>query len=178
MLIAVRALLEASPTLVVARRIVARRSIAHAFPGRAAIAKRQLATGALAVAFLAAAAISSLLVLVNGPVGPSGYSPALAELAPKLPENGSVLVLAPADLLEDEHGADWIAWELRGNRICVAAEGETTAAEVGASNTLSVTVGDDGAVVPEGAYINRSPGSAGDCPLIPDAARADPSAGG
>ncbi len=178
MLIAARALLEASPTLVVARRIIARRSIAHAFPGRAAVAKRQLATGALAIAFLTAAAVSSLLVLVNGPVGPSGYSPALAELAPKLPENSSLLVLAPADLLKDEHGADWIAWELRGNRICVAAEGETTAAEVGASNTLAVTVDDDGAVVPEGAYINRPSGSAGDCPLIPDAARADPSAGG
>ena len=178
MLIAARALLEAAPTLVVARRIIARRSIAHAFPGRAAVAKRQLATGALAVAFLTAAAVSSLVVLVNGPVGPSGYSPALAEVAPKLSEAGSVLVLAPSELLEDEHGADWIAWELRGNRICIAAEGTAQAPDVGASNTLAVTLDDDGAVVPEGAYVNRSPASEGDCPLIPDAARADPGADG
>ena len=177
MLIAARALLEASPTLVVARRIIARRSIAHAFPGRARVAKLQLATGALAVAFLTAAAISSLLVLVNGPVGPSGYSPALAELRGKLGD-GSVLVLAPRELLDEQHGIDYLAWELRGNRICIEAEGDATAAEVGASNTLSVRLDDDGAVVPEGAYLNRSRASEGDCPLIPDAARADPSAGG
>ena len=178
MLIAARALLEASPTVRTARLIVERRSLAHAFPGRAQVAKRQLATGALAVAFLAAAGVSSLLVLVNGPVGPSGYSPKLAELAPELSGDGSVLVLAPAELLEDEHGADWIAWELRGNRICVAAEGEATAADVGASSTIPVTVDGDGAIVPAGAYVNRSLGSEGDCPLSPDAARADPSAGG
>jgi hypothetical protein len=177
MLIAARALLEAAPTVATARRIVARRSIAHAFPGRARVAKRQLAMGALAAAFLVAAAGSSLLVLVNGPVGPSGYSPALAELRPKLGA-GSVLVLAPPELLDDEHGVDYLAWELRGNRVCIAADGATTAAQVGATNTLTVVIDDDGAVVPEGAYINRSTGAEGDCPLIPDAARADPGADG
>jgi hypothetical protein len=177
MLISVRALLEASPTVGRARLIVARRSIAHAFPGRARVAKRQLATGALAVAFLAAAGVSSLVVLINGPVGPSGYSPALADLRARLGD-GSVLVLAPRELLDDQHGADWIAWELRGNRICIAAQGDAQASEVGASQTLGVTVDADGAVVPEGAYLNRSAQEGGDCPLIPDAARADPGADG
>jgi hypothetical protein len=177
MVISVRALLEAAPTLDAARRILGRRSLAHAFPGRARVAKQQLATAVLAAAFLAAAAGSSLLALVNGPVGPTGYSPALAELGGRLGE-GSVLVLAPQRLL-DQHGADYLAWELRGNRICIAAEGEASQAEVGASSTLSVTLDDAGAAVPEGAYVNRSPGAAGqgDCPLIPDAARADPSGG-
>ncbi|MDX6582349.1 MAG: hypothetical protein QOI10_1533 [Solirubrobacterales bacterium] len=177
MLIAVRSLLEGAPDVRHARRIVGQREIAYAFPGRARVAKQRLATGALAVLFLAAAAGSSLLVLVNGPVGPSGYSPQLAELGGKL-GGGSVLVLAPAKLLDDEHGADWVAWELRGHRICIAADGEATAADVGASSTLSVRLDDDGAVVPEGAYVNRSAQPPGDCDLIPDTARANPSAGG
>jgi hypothetical protein len=177
MLVSARALLESAPTVRTARLIVERRSIAHAFPGRARVAKRQLAVGVLAVAFLAAAAGSSLLVLVNGPVGPRGYSPALAELRTKLPA-GSTLILAPRELLEDEHGIDYLAWELRGNRICIEPAGEATAADVGASNTITIVVDDDGEVVPEGAYLNRSVSEEGDCPLIPDAARADPGADG
>jgi hypothetical protein len=177
MLISVRALLEGAPDLRHARRIVAQREIAYAFPGRARVAKQRLATGALAIVFLCAAAASSLLVLVNGPVGPSGYSPLLADLRTDLPR-GSILVLAPGRLLDEQHGSDWIAWELRGNRICIAAKGEATAAAVGASATLAVTIDDDGAVVPEGAYVSRSSESQGDCPLIPDAARADPGADG
>ncbi len=38
--------------------------------------------------------------------------------------NDSTLVLASPQLLADEHGMPYIAWELRGGRVCVAAEGE------------------------------------------------------
>jgi hypothetical protein len=33
----------------------------------------------------------------------------------------STLVFAHDSLLADEHGAEYIAWELRGGRVCIAA---------------------------------------------------------
>jgi hypothetical protein len=179
MLISVRALLERAPDRMLVRRILGQREIAYAFPGRARVAKQRLATGALGLLFLCGAAGSSLLALANGPVGPSGYSPALVELRDELPQ-GSILVLAPDELLDDQHGADWIAWELRGNRICVESESESAdPPPAGVIATLGVSVNDDGAVVPGGIQVNRGPTSGpGPCPLIPDAARANPSAGG
>ena len=140
-----------------------------------------LASGApvlLAAGFLVAAGGSSVLVLANGPVGPSGYSPELAELRERLPE-GSIEVRVPAELLDEQHAADYVAWELRGNRLCVEATGAAAPA-AGPGIAARVTIGLDGAgaIVPdavETAPRVRGPGS---CPLIPDAARADPSAGG
>jgi hypothetical protein len=181
MLISIRAISERAPDLAEARRILRRLSIAYLFPGRARDAKERLVVGALALVFVPAALASSVVVLVNGPVGPSGYSPALAELRDELPD-GSILVVAPDRLLDEQHGADWIAWELRGNRICIESESESEAAAspaAGVIGTVSVAINDDGAVEPEGIYVNRTPSSGpGPCPLIPDAARADPSAGG
>ncbi|MFN8217259.1 MAG: hypothetical protein U0R71_11765 [Solirubrobacterales bacterium] len=77
---------------------------------------------ALAV-FVAAAGICSLLAFANAPVGPTSYSPALTGLRPLLAAD-STLVLASPTLLADEHGTPYIAWELRGGRVCIAAEGE------------------------------------------------------
>jgi hypothetical protein len=68
--------------------------------------------------YLLAAAGCSVLALANAPVGPSSYSPALTALRPALGE-GPTLVLAPRQLLEDEHGTPYIAWELRGGRVCI-----------------------------------------------------------
>ena len=174
MLIAVRALLERAPTVAEARRILGRRAIAYAFPGRARVAKLRLAGGLATVAFLLGAGISSGLALVNGPVGPSGYSSELTELRTELPP-GSTMVVAPRELLAEQHGADWIAWELRGNRICVVEEGQPPLP--GTSVTLRVYL-DDGAVVPYAPERSEAGAGPGPCPLIPDAARADPSAGG
>jgi hypothetical protein len=170
MLISVRALLAMAPHLAEARRILRRRSLAYLFPGRARLAREQLVVGIAAIAFLAGAGISSALALVNGPVGPSAYSPALAELRPKL-GSGSTLVLAPAKLLDDEHGLDYISWELRGHRVCIEAD-HGQKAPPGVSNVVVIT-GDD---PPEpAAYLNKSAGAgAGPCPLISDTARADP----
>jgi hypothetical protein len=79
---------------------------------------------ALAAAlFVAAAGVCSLLALANAPVGPSAYSPALTGLRPLLAAD-STLVLAPDRLLADEHGTPYIAWELRGGRVCIEAESE------------------------------------------------------
>jgi hypothetical protein len=78
---------------------------------------------AAAASFAAAAGLCSLLALANAPVGPTSYSPALTGLR-ALVENDSTLVLASHQLLADEHGTPYIAWELRGGRVCIAAEGE------------------------------------------------------
>jgi hypothetical protein len=87
-------------------------------PGSVSDAVRPLA----AAAFVVAAGGCSLLALANGPVGPASYSPALTGLRPQIAQ-GSTLVLAPASLLRDEHGAPFIAWELRGGRVCIKAAG-------------------------------------------------------
>jgi hypothetical protein len=129
------------------------------------------------LAFLAAAGGSSVLALANGPVGPSGYSPELAELRSELGAR-SVYVFAPAELLDDQHGRDYLVWELRGNRICVEERGAGPAQAPPGSSSLIVGIS-DGAVVPEG--VDRVQGAAPadePCPLIPDGARADPSAAG
>jgi hypothetical protein len=79
------------------------------------------ATGPAAVGsvlYVLAAGLCSLVALANAPVGPTSYSPALTNLRPLL-ASGSTLVIAPDKLLEDEQGARYIAWELRGGRVCV-----------------------------------------------------------
>ncbi len=128
----------------------------------------------LALAFLAAAGGSGALALVNGPVGPSGYSPELAEVRGDIGEE-SVYVSAPRELLEEQHGRDYLVWELRGNHICIADPDMPL--DPGGATLLPVAVDEDGAVVPEGVYTSRSEGAppeADACPLIEDGARADP----
>ncbi|MDX6605169.1 MAG: hypothetical protein QOF23_1678 [Solirubrobacterales bacterium] len=73
--------------------------------------------------FLLAAGVCSLLAFANAPVGPTAYSPALTGLRP-LVADSSTLVLAPDELLAGQHGTPYIAWELRGGRVCIAAESE------------------------------------------------------
>jgi hypothetical protein len=75
------------------------------------------------VLFLFAAGVCSVLAFANAPVGPTSYSPALTGLRP-LVADGSTLVLAPDELLADQQGTPYIAWELRGGRVCIAAESE------------------------------------------------------
>jgi hypothetical protein len=172
-LVTVRALLEAAPSVAEVRRILARRSPLLLLPGRARQSRIDLAVGALGVAVLAAAGGSSLLALVNGPVGPSGYSPELAELRPTLGD-GSTLVLAPEELLDEQHGRDYIVWELRGNRICVAILGDLDDYPSGQPRTVGVLLNHEGAVAPARVVPSGSGASASECPFIPDGARADP----
>ncbi|MGE5407793.1 MAG: hypothetical protein ACM3NV_04205 [Syntrophothermus sp.] len=82
------------------------------------------------VLFAAAAGVCSLLAFANAPVGPSSYSPALTGLRP-LVAGSPTLVLASPTLLADEHGTPYIAWELRGGRVCIAAEGELSSPPAG-----------------------------------------------
>jgi hypothetical protein len=84
---------------------------------------RQKVSTAALVVFLAAAGLCSALALANAPVGPSTYTPALASMRP-LVENGSTLILASPELVEDDHGTNYLAWELRGGRVCIATRSE------------------------------------------------------
>lgn len=141
---------------------------------------------ALAVAFSAAAGASTVLALANGPVGPATYSPALTELRPEL-RDGSTLVLLPEPVLGDEHGRDYAVWELRGGRVCVAAERAATAAtRLPPAGIAHVVTGP--ATSPPFAGLRlerragpytlwaRHPAAPGDgpCPLIAVGARANP----
>jgi len=85
---------------------------------------RAAATGpavAALVLYLFAAGACSLLAFANAPVGPISYSPALTGLRPLL-ASSSTLVLASDRLLEEEHGARYVVWELRGGRVCIESE--------------------------------------------------------
>lgn len=171
MLIAVRGIAEVAPDPDEARRIIRRRSLRYLFPGRARTAREQLVVGIVGIVFFAGAGLSSALALVNGPVGPSDYSPALAELRSKLGP-GSTLVLAPTKLLDDEHGLDYLTWELRGHRICVEPHRGQPAPTRGVN---VITLAPDDPPRPAGGYFNRSRDvPPGPCPLISPTARADP----
>ncbi len=78
---------------------------------------------AAGVVFVVVAGVCSLLAFANAPVGPSSYSPALTGFREDVGE-GPTLVLASNQLLADEQGTPYISWEMRGGRVCIAAEGE------------------------------------------------------
>jgi hypothetical protein len=73
--------------------------------------------------FIAAAGICSLLALANAPVGPTSYSSKLSEYR-KVVGEGPTLVYASPQLLEEEHGEPFLAWELRGGRVCIRSADE------------------------------------------------------
>jgi len=73
--------------------------------------------------YLLAAATCSLLAFANAPVGPPSYSPALTGFRADVGE-GPTLVLASPELLGEDHGTPYIAWEMRGGRVCIESSGE------------------------------------------------------
>jgi hypothetical protein len=187
MLIAARALLSAEGALDLGwiRGAIARR---RRGPTGVLARNAPLLEGALAVAFLFCAAACSVLALANGPVGPATYSPALTELRPALGAD-STLVLAPANLLGDEHGRDYINWELRGGRVCVEVAGPPSGDPPPAGIAHVITQGPAGPppfanltrARRSGAYTlwvrHPAPPGHGGCTLISVGARASPASG-
>ena len=84
---------------------------------------------ALTLAFLVGAAGSSALALVNGPVGPSTWTPALLEFSAQVAEDEPILAVID-DELASENGRDLVTWELRGHEVCVISNEEVSAATV------------------------------------------------
>ena len=101
----------------------AAKSIVIAAPVMALVIVLPLLRRPVAVLYLLAAGGCSLLALANAPVGPTSYSPALTGLRPLI-ASGSTLALASHELLADQHGSPYIAWELRGGRVCIESEAE------------------------------------------------------
>ncbi len=77
--------------------------------------------------YLLAAGTCSLLAFANAPVGPPSYSPALTGFRADVGE-GPTLVLASPELLDEDHGAPYVAWEMRGGRVCIESTGEAGSA--------------------------------------------------
>ncbi|HET8566636.1 MAG TPA: hypothetical protein VFL77_09200 [Solirubrobacterales bacterium] len=73
--------------------------------------------------FALAAGVCSLLALANAPVGPTSYSSKLSDYR-KLVGEGPTLVIASPQLLEEQHGAPYLSWELRGGRVCIQSSDE------------------------------------------------------
>ena len=128
------------------------------------------------VLYMLAAGGCALLAFANAPVGPTDYWPQLTELRPLVAED-STLVLAPPKLLAEEQGERYIAWELRGGRVCIAPDDEAGGrAPVG----VRFVVSEGGAERPPfaglrlrkdaGPYLlwetRRPPRGHSDCPLI------------
>jgi hypothetical protein len=76
-----------------------------------------------AALFAIAAGVCSLLALANAPVGPTSYSSTLSDYR-KLVGEGPTLVVASPQLLNEEHGAPFLSWELRGGRVCIQSTDE------------------------------------------------------
>jgi hypothetical protein len=90
---------------------------------REQIDRRRLTRSAAAALFVLTAGACSLLALANAPVGPTSYSSTLSDYR-KLVGEGPTLVVASPQLLEEEHGLPFLAWELRGGRVCIRSTEE------------------------------------------------------
>jgi hypothetical protein len=75
---------------------------------------RPPAVAALALAFVLGAGFSSVLALVNAPVGPSEYSSALAEFRSRVIDSPATVVFVSPKQLREEHAEEFVAWDLRG----------------------------------------------------------------
>ena len=183
MLVAARALLSGEPLVRVSG---VRRGLAP-LRGRKTDLQAQLASPAqagLALAFCLAAGACSVLAMVNGPVGPSSWSPALTELRHSLGRD-STLVLASPELLDEEHGRDFFDWELRGGRVCVEPAGAPSAQPPPAGVAQVITRGaaeppfadlhPDTSAGPYRVWARRpAPTGPGPCPLLATGGRANP----
>jgi hypothetical protein len=183
MLVSARALFSGEPVIVLGglRRAAARR---RGGATAAWVRAEPWLRPALALTFLGAAAACTLLALVNGPVGPTSYSPQLTELRGRVGDD-STLVLVPQELLADEHGRDYVVWELRGGRVCVAREGPRSASASPSGVAHVITQGSSARPFAHlrleqraGPYtlwaVRPSPAGHGPCPLISVGGRANP----
>lgn len=85
--------------------------------------REQMLRAAASTAFVAAAAASSGLALANAPVGPTEYGPGVRALSDQF-AGEPTLLLAPEDVVADQHGSEFYGWELREAAPgCVAVTG-------------------------------------------------------
>lgn len=107
--------MAASPVMLIAAWAALDRVAPVPLRARAA---RAVAAGG--TAFVVAAALSSALVLINAPVGPDDYTPGVRKLSNRF-AGEPTLLLAPAGIVADQHGAEFFGWELRGASAATVA---------------------------------------------------------
>ena len=118
----------------------------------------RLSDRATAPFFVLAAGLCSLLALANAPVGPTSYSSKLSDYRKAVGE-GPTLVLASPTLLEEEHGEPFLAWEMRGGRVCIKSSDDP---EVPPGVRFVVFEGDAGWTLKK---VHPPPGK-NPCPLV------------
>ena len=151
---------------------------------------RALALPGLTLAFVVGAAGSSLLALVNGPVGPAHWTPALLEFSEEV--EGATTLAIVDDELASENGVDLVTWELRGREVCVLPPSEISPATVSDQAFEAVVVVGKltdplpvvGRLEPLGRaqsggleyelYRAKLAGNEPDCPFVADGDRAEP----
>jgi hypothetical protein len=72
------------------------------------------AVAALALGFVLGAGFSSIVALANAPVGPRGYSSAMAEFRSRVIDAPATVVFVAPQQLREEHAEEFVAWDLRG----------------------------------------------------------------
>lgn len=84
--------------------------------------RSNLPRAAVALLVIASSGFSAALALANAPVGPSSYGPGVTQLSDEF-AGQPTLLLAPADVMADEHGSEFYGWELReaSPASCVAS---------------------------------------------------------
>lgn len=118
---------------------------------------RQRRAPLVPAAFAAAAGLCTVLALANGPVGPGDYTPKLTELRPTLGA-GPTFVLADTELLDERHGTSYLAWELRGGRVCIAPESRSGGPPPRGVRYVLTTAGGSGSPPFRGLAFVRSAG--------------------
>ena len=150
------------------------------------VSGRALVLPAAALAFFAGSAGCTALALVNGPVGPTAWSPALTEFNAQL-DDEIVIAVAEDELISD-NGYDLVAWELRGREVCVVTQSEAAAGAIADQAFEAVVViGEPEGPLPvvgrleevasEGdytLYLGKLSGAEPQCPFIADGDRAEP----
>jgi hypothetical protein len=128
--------------------------------GRVASIYWRFANTATAPLFVLAAGLCSLLALANVPVGPTSYSSKLSDYR-RLVGEGPTLVVASPHLLSEEHGGPFLAWEMRGGRVCIQSS-EEAAGEPPAGVRFVIREGDDWTLT----RVRRPAPGKTPCPLV------------
>ena len=91
--------------------------------------RSNLPRAALALLVVTASGFSAALALANAPVGPGTYSAGVGRLSDDF-AGQPTLLLAPPDVMADEHGSEFYGWELReASASCVASTAAAGAGE-------------------------------------------------
>lgn len=101
--------------------LIAARGVLHPDFAVGGGGRANLLRAASVAAFVGAAGISSGLALSNAPIGPVRYTPGVRELSERF-AGRPTLLLAPSEVIADQHGRDFYAWEMReASSACVGS---------------------------------------------------------